>query len=191
MLGDRFLLVSRRLPSAVWFPLMGLLALVGAACTEAGDEQSEDDPAILAPDPEVDAESVPEGTAIEDLFTLQERQCFNRYELERDDPDLPTDLTTLVDCRRPHDAEVYEFLEHPAGPGVEYPGAEGMEDWARQACYEQFEAFVGVEYELSVLQIGSIRPPKENWDQGPYRGVHCYVFASDGQLSGSMAGSEL
>ena len=105
--------------------------------------------------------------------------------------DLPPEVTTLVDCRRPHDAEIFEVLEHPAPAGEDYPGTVGMEAWATQACYQRFEAFVGVEYERSLLEIGSIRPPRENWEQGPYRAVHCYVYVPGRQMSGGMGGAQL
>lgn len=167
---------------------LGFILLI-SGCTD-GENSADDKPGIVdAPEVEED-ERVPEGSEVVPT-DLQSSQCFNQYEILLPGDDELLDLTTLVDCRRPHDGQIFSVLEHPAAAGVDYPGDSSLDLWAELQCYDRFEAFVGVVYELSVLEIGTIRPNEENWDAGPYRGVHCYVHSPGGQLSGFMGGSEL
>ena len=97
-----------------------------------------------------------------------------------------------MDCAGPHDGEVYFQVFHPAEASVPYPGGDEMLAWAQRHCYEQFEGFVGQEYELSELDIGILHPTNETWSDpiGRHREVTCYVEAwRGGRLLGSMRAS--
>ncbi|MXZ31392.1 MAG: hypothetical protein F4078_08370 [Acidimicrobiia bacterium] len=124
-------------------------------------------------------------------FELEVDQCFNSYLTALGDSQFE-ELTTVVDCAGPHDGEVYYQDFHPADASAAFPGAEGMLAWAQRQCYEQFEGFVGAEYELSELEIGVLHPTEETWTDplGRHREVTCYVEAwRGGRLLGSMRGS--
>jgi hypothetical protein len=60
-----------------------------------------------------------------------------------------------------------------------------------RSCYDAFTEFVGIDYELSGLEIGVVIPEEPNWVAGPYRTLECYLYSIEGQLSGSMRGSRL
>ncbi len=178
--------------------LLAALALASACTSGLGDDAGDSaGPAIVArpptPEPVEGAAPtpVPEGR-VEDKFELEVEQCFNRYELYVEQLDEYQELTTVVDCRRPHDGEVYATHFHPAEAGAPYPGTAEIERWSNVACYESFEEFVGTPYELSALQIGTIRPVAEFWEDPArqHREVICYVHAPDAQLSGPMRASE-
>ncbi|MDE0669972.1 MAG: septum formation family protein [bacterium] len=124
-------------------------------------------------------------------FELEVDQCFNSYLTALGDNQFE-ELTTVVDCAGPHDGEVYYQDFHPADASAAFPGDEGMLAWAQRQCYEQFEGFVGAEYELSELEIGVLHPTEETWTDplGRHREVTCYVEAwRGGRLLGSMRGS--
>ena len=186
---------------------VALLALAGvvAGCSGEEDETGLDEPApvrILRPDPEAVDETdtlrrdglpvVEETDRLEGLivnrYELEVGQCFNSYLTALGDNQFQ-ELTTVVDCAGPHDGEVYFQVFHPAEAGEPYPGSNEMLAWAERPCYEQFEGFVGQEYELSELDIGILHPTKETWSDpiGRHREVTCYVEAwRGGRLLGSM-----
>ena len=53
-----------------------------------------------------------------------------------------------------------------AGRGTDYPGAATVQDWSEQACFDRFEAFVGVRWTLSELDIAVWWPSEESWASG-------------------------
>ena len=145
-------------------------------------------PGVLAKTGSVDS-LVLEGKIVTFLYELSSEDCFNEYRLIDDRTGDISDLTTIVDCRRPHDAEIYGEYVHPSGAGEPYPGRTEINRWASIKCFEGFKDFVGSDYVLSDLEIGSIPPQREDWEVGLYRTAACYVYAPGSQLSGSMRGS--
>ena len=172
---------------ALCIPLLALWA-----CSTAEEEDRGFSPAIipgaLAKTGNADT-LVLEGKIVAFLYELSSEDCFNEYRLVDDRTGDISDLTTIVDCRRPHDAEIYGEYVHPAGPGEPYPGRTEIERWSAIKCFEGFKDFVGSDYVLSDLEIGSIPPEREDWEIGLYRTTACYVYAPGSQLSGSMRGS--
>ena len=110
----------------------------------------------------------------------------NRHKLDRAKSDEQRE--TLAAEQR----EVFASHFHPAPAEAPFPGPTEMERWGNVACYDSFDEFVGAPYELSALEIGSIRPVDETWSDpvGLHREVLCYVYAPDAQLSGPMRNSE-
>lgn len=169
-----------------------MLLLTFGACSSAEEEESGFSPAIIpgALAKTGNAETlVLEGKIVAFLYELSSEDCFNEYRLVDDRTGDISDLTTIVDCRRPHDAEIYGQYVHPAGSGEPYPGRTEIERWSAIKCFEGFKSFVGSDYVLSDLEIGSIPPEREDWEIGLYRTTACYVYAPGSQLSGSMRGS--
>ncbi len=67
-----------------------------------------------------------------------------------------------------------------------------MRGFALRVCYEQFEAFVGEIYELSVYEIGVFTPNRTNFEHevARYRGVHCWLYEDSVEsVSGSARGT--
>ncbi len=95
----------------------------------------------------------------------------------------------LIDCSLPHDNEVYLAAEMPDAIGAPWPGDDAVRSFADQACLDAFEPFVGLQYELSELELGYLTPTEATWFI-PDRRVLCFVFHREGtKLEGSAAGS--
>lgn len=183
VMSARFLLTS-----------VASVAILLAGCTTGGSDDGSE-AAIVVPTPASEGEVVPTRTVVGEpigfLYRLSPGDCFNDYGSRRDESGVRREMTTIVDCSIPHDAEVYAELTHPAEAGVSYPGAVELNRWGTAECYSTFAEFVGVEYELSGLEIGVVIPEEPNWLAGPYRTFECYVYSIAGQLSGSMRASGL
>jgi hypothetical protein len=93
-----------------------------------------------------------------------------------------------VPCSKPHDNEVYAVFDINA---ASFPGDE-MADMAQKACVARFEAFVGKDYESSSLDIASLYPSRDSWNQQNDREVICAVYDIDAKkLTGSVRGLRL
>ncbi len=170
------------------------LFLGAVGCSSDNGQESSNEASILpgALSRMGDADTLTlEGEIVNFQYELRLEDCFNEYRLIDEDTGDITDLTTIVDCRRPHDAEIYKEIVHPATAEEPYPGKTELERWSAIKCYETFKDFVGTDYELSALEIGYIPPVQEDWEIGLYRIITCYVYVPDSQLSGSMQGSKI
>ena len=130
----------------------------------------------------------PEGL-ISDIASVEVGQCFNNYRFENERTGASEDLFTLVDCRRPHEGEVYHQIIHPAAPDAKYPGDRAMDNWEQEECYQNFEDWVGQEYVRSELYFSSMRPNAQLWkdtSDPSSRRLNCYLRSADGSL---LAGS--
>ena len=123
--------------------------------------------------------------------TIESGECFNEY-LYRDQSDFVQQVTTIVSCDGPHDREAYFVREYPAADVDSYPLDDELQRWAESMCLDEFEAFVGLEYVLSVLEIGAVVPTFEGWTDEGDRNVICYVFPDQGgRLLASVANSQI
>lgn len=91
----------------------------------------------------------------------------------------------VVPCDQPHTDEVYFTYQAEDG---EFPGDDELLESAWDGCIAQFEAFVGVPYEESVLDIYSYQPTKTSWMRWSDRTVHCIVFSYD-EVTGTLEDS--
>ena len=107
--------------------------------------------------------------------------------------DLAVSDWTELDCAQPHEAEVFatdEVAPTTAGDDEIYPGRDSMIPGATRACEERFEAYVGVPYAASSLQLAVFFPTGSNWAAVDDRTIGCIVFNDDYALiSGTLAGS--
>ena len=112
-------------------------------------------------------------------YSLVEGDCFNRLEGLQSGRRLA--ITARVGCNQSHWAEVYHTFELDAPYPAVYPGDDAVHGYALRVCYEQFEAFVGEAYELSLHEIGVFTPNRTNFEheQARYRGVHCWLYHTD------------
>lgn len=107
-----------------------------------------------------------------------------------DDPsDLsgPVDSLDAVPCSQPHDNEASDVFDLPDGA---YPGDAETDSLASQGCLASFEAYVGVSYQESELEVAPVTPTEEAWDTG-VREVICFVYQPTGEkMTGSVGGQE-
>ena len=150
-----------------------------ADVAEGGDESN--DSGQLGP---IDPLDIP-GEIISE-YSLVEGDCFNRFEGLQAGRRLA--ITARTGCNEPHWGEVYHTFDLDAPDSAIYPGDDAVRGFALRVCYEQFEAFVGEIYELSVYDIGVFTPNRTNFEHevARYRGVHCWLYdPSDDSVSGS------
>jgi hypothetical protein len=88
-----------------------------------------------------------------------------------------------VSCSEPHGAEIYAVVGLPEG---DFPGDEAVLVQAVEVCGAEFEGFVGLPYEESVLEFSYLYPTEESWDAGD-RSVTCSVVDLAGDTTGTLA----
>jgi hypothetical protein len=90
-------------------------------------------------------------------------------------------------CSEPHSDEIYAKGEIPDSD--EYPGKQAIETAAQDICLSHYEAFVGLAYDDSVLDIGYLTPTEDSWTEGD-RTVLCTVFDPLDEVTGSLRGAK-
>ncbi len=85
-------------------------------------------------------------------------------------------VSTLVDCARPHAAEVYLADDLDARP---WPGYDRVDELADDLCFAAFEDYVGESYDSSDYDYGYFLPDQKEWLDGAHR-VVCVVLSPDG-----------
>lgn len=122
-------------------------------------------------------------------FTFRLGDCFdNTFAFESDEAGEVSSLPG-VPCADPHDNEVYAVFDVEY---AEFPGDEQMAEDAFGACRARFEAFVGLEYESSTLDIAALYPSTESWAMQDHREVVCAVYdMNGGKLTGSVQGASI
>ena len=100
-----------------------------------------------------------------------------------DDPDSNVvSSLDLIDCAEPHDNEVFAEV---IMSGSSFPGDDGVAEFAFEACFDPFEAYVGEPYAESPLDYVYLGPTQESWEEGD-RSVLCVLYAADlAKLTGS------
>lgn len=158
--------------------LVGLaIVLSGCGLVGGGDSQSDDTTRDEA------------GQIIEagevGVNALKLGDCFNDNATDSDSEVVDVLTVEAVPCTEPHDNEVYYLGALPEAP---YPGDELVDELVLDQCLTVFEAFAGISYEESRLDVGRIFPSEANWDDED-RGYICVVYDVDLQkLEGSMRG---
>ena len=144
----------------------------------------------LLPDSETRDEETGEITegGTTDVFTLSVGDCLNDESLASVEGDESTEVTEVptVPCDEPHDFEVYQNFTVPEA--AEYPGEEAVTASADAQCLPEFETFVGVAYEDSVLTASYYYPTEASWADGD-RTINCLIIDEAGKTTGSLAGA--
>ncbi len=173
------------------------LILIAAACSGSdGDDTTDGSIIIVEAEPTPDTFDASDPDLLSGVATnpslIEEGDCFNEY-VYRDQADFLQQITTLVGCDGPHDREAYFRTEYPGDEDDPAPPEETLRRWAESECLDEFEAFVGLEYVLSKLEIGAIVPTFESWTDAGDRSVICYVFPDEAnqRLRTSVANSGL
>lgn len=111
--------------------------------------------------------------------------CFDNNPVDSETEVIDVLTVQAVPCSEPHDNEVYYL---GALPETSYPGEDLVDELVLDQCLTVFEAFAGVSYEESRLDIGRIFPSEANWADED-RGYICLVYDVEMQkLEGSMRG---
>ena len=119
-----------------------------------------------------------------DAFQMRVGDCFDDGSTFDDEN---VDSVPGVPCSNPHDNEVYAVYDVAA---ASFPG-EGMADMAHEGCLARFEPFVGKDYESSSLDVATLYPSPESWQEND-REVVCAVYDVDAKkLTGSVKGLRL
>jgi len=117
------------------------------------------------------------------VFDLGVGDCFD------DQADLTVSEVSsvaTVDCAESHDNEIY--FEYSMTDAV-FPGNNAAMDLALTRCLDEFDAFVGIDYAVSDLDLFPITPTSVSWAEGD-RVVYCAVYAFDlSKLEGTVRGS--
>lgn len=175
---------------------IAVLGLTSCSSTDPADETGSEQAIIVEaePTPEAFDASDPEQLAGVSInpSAIQAGDCFNEYRY-RDRTEFLQQITTIVGCDGPHDREAYYLTEYPADDGAPAPPEETLRRWAQSACLDEFEAFVGLEYVLSALEIGVVIPSFESWTDDDDRNVICFVYPDEAgrRLRTSVANSGL
>ncbi len=91
---------------------------------------------------------------------------------------------TVRPCDESHNAEVYHEVQLDTGS---FPGDSSVMDSAEDACFGQFEPWVGQSYDLSELDYTYFYPTEETWAAGD-RLISCIVVSLD-EVTGTLEGS--
>ena len=119
-----------------------------------------------------------------DAFNVRVGDCFNDATVQNDQiasvPGVP--------CAEPHDNEAFAVFD----VSIEsYPDEDAMYELSYNSCMEHFETYVGRDYESSTLEITTMYPSPESWEQND-REIVCAVYdMNTNQLVGSAAGRGL
>jgi hypothetical protein len=119
-----------------------------------------------------------------DAFNVQVGDCFN--DVSSYDEQIAS--VPGVPCSDPHDNETFAVFDVSFNS---YPTDGNMDELAYGACKARFESFVGRDYETSSLEISTMYPSVQSWNEND-REVVCAVYdVNDNQLVGSAAGRGL
>ena len=113
-----------------------------------------------------------------EAFELRVGDCFN------DSGTSEVRTVEVVPCTTGHDFEVYHEFELPDGS---FPGQAAIEQAWVEGCLAEFESFVGVGFDESMLDISAVFPTEASWGQLDDRVVLCSVTAVDGVRRTSSA----
>ena len=152
--------------------IIGIVIAVGAIFVRTQMHADRDDTGAIVGEGSVDAVSMRVGDCFDDGST------FNDDEVNSV-PGVP--------CAQPHDNEVYALFDVT---NTSFPG-DDMARIAHEGCLARFEGFVGKDYDSSQLDIATLYPSPESWQQND-REVVCVVYDMDqNKLTGSVKGLRL
>jgi hypothetical protein len=101
----------------------------------------------------------------------------------------PSRIRTTA-CSDPHGGEVIGIhTVRTQDGGATYPGVSTVETAAAERCPQLFEAYVGIDYDASRLEMIYTYPSEETWGRGD-RQIACIATGSGGeQITGTLAGT--
>jgi hypothetical protein len=163
--------------ASVVVSMVGAVILVGVFADVGGEASVETEgtasPAAEASAPAQADDETP--TDAVDVANLEVGDCLAESPPE-DEFSVPT-----VPCSEPHSQEVFVAVTLPAGDS---PGMDEVNTQAEELCFAEFNGFVGLSYEESVLMldIWIIETSTENDTL-----VVCMVYDPAGDTTGTLA----
>ncbi len=158
------------------------LAVVGGLVllltnSDDDDETSTEDTTEDTSDDTTDDTTGPEDA---DVFSLEVGDCLNEDTAGSEVGEVP-----LVPCEESHVSEIYysHMIDTP-----DLPDSTEMEGIVTDVCLAEFESFVGMPYEESVLEVTWLEPTQGSWESGD-RELLCMVVDPSGPVTGSLAGA--
>ena len=125
-------------------------------------------------------ETAAPGAGEVDVFDLEVGDCLTEVQATEE----TIFNVETAPCSEPHSDEVYAVVPLPEG---DYPGDEAVAAQADEVCTAEFESFVGLPYEESVLYYNYLYPSdEESWNAG-FRWVTCSVYDPAGDTTGTLA----
>ena len=121
--------------------------------------------------------TVPEEVGV---YKLEVGDCFAEV------PEGDVLTVPVVPCAEPHADEVFAQTSLPGG---DFPGDDAIFAQADEFCIAEFNSFVGLSYEQSVLDYTYFYPTEESWLEGD-RAVTCTIYDPGEEVSGSLRGVE-
>lgn len=173
---------ARSTSGAVAVVTLALLALAG--CSSDGGGEAVDGTtttAVTEPTTTTSTTEAPaeDGQAVY-VYTPAIGDCFDRRQLDPEQGGPRVIL--LLDCELPHSFEVFgvfEFddaaLRPPTGDPAGFPGQDALAAAARLQCPPLFSQWVGMPYEVSVLELSWVVPNEQAWNNGD-RTIGCTIF---------------
>jgi hypothetical protein len=113
-----------------------------------------------------------------DVFDLRVGDCLDGFSAENEISKVPA-----LPCSMEHTDEIMAAVSLTDEEG--YPGADAIQEDADQACYEEFEEFVGMPWDDSRLDFGYLAPTDESWEEGD-REILCTVGDPNTAVTGSL-----
>ncbi len=93
----------------------------------------------------------------------------------------------LVDCDEPHRYEVFAAIDVEAPNDARFPGSTQLESVAFSPCLDDFDEYVGETYANPLLDIHTLFPSRDSWEDAGDREVVCTLFdLEDLHMEGSM-----
>lgn len=122
--------------------------------------------------------------AIAPVASLTTGVCLNGV---REGATVTAASSRAVDCAQPHDNEVVGTARY--SPDGAYPGDAALIAFGQKPCFDAFLAYVGTDYQTSVLDMTLVTPSDLTWVKGD-RTIACVVSApGGGRLTGSVRGT--
>ena len=147
---------------SMWIAAIAGLGLITAGCDDGGADKA----------------------GASTLFRLQPGECFNSPAVSAGRT-VEVDGVTPVPCADAHDAEVFAVLAYPASQDAAYPGDEVVADYATSECLLQFPGYAGASYDDSDVEVATIRPAQDSWDDKDDRQIACVLYQDGSTLTGS------
>ena len=99
-------------------------------------------------------------------YAIEVGDCLNNPDTER--------LTEVefVPCGQAHELEAFAASNLPEG---DFPGAEEVATKAEEFCVAEFEAFAGIPYDDSSLELTYLNPTEASWTGEQDRELLCLV----------------
>lgn len=129
------------------------------------------------------------GEGAVDAFNIRLGDCFDDSSTSFGDGSQQVNDLPGVPCAEPHDNEVYAVINLTL---PEFPEGDTIGEVAFDTCMTKFDTFVGNDYDSSSLDILTLYPTRDSWNQLNDREVVCAVYdMNSAKLSGSAQGLAL